>query len=155
MSWLWKLLRLLLIGGTVAATPATAAPLSAEDSGELIGALIREIMRSEDLQSEDWREFSVVFTYQEDVSSVFGYAYDKAGEFTAIAPENGDIDDAAQRFVNFLQQNHDGKIVSLLVQYNRRSGRYNADFEYDDPQRWAITPDNLDAMTETLRPRLD
>jgi hypothetical protein len=42
----------------------------------------------------------------------------------------------------------------MLFQFNRRNNKVNADFEYDDTDRWKVTPNNLDPMIEELRPKL-
>ncbi|MHA7175885.1 hypothetical protein ACX80D_04465 [Arthrobacter sp. Sr24] len=40
----------------------------------------------------------------------------------------------------------------LLVQFNRKSGQYNVLLEEFDTSRWRMTPNNMDAIREELRP---
>lgn len=42
----------------------------------------------------------------------------------------------------------------MLFQFNRKSGRFIVDFEHDDPARWKVTPSNIDAVVDELRPDL-
>ena len=41
----------------------------------------------------------------------------------------------------------------MLVQFNRKSGQYKVLFEESDKSRWKLTPRNMDAMYEELRPQ--
>jgi hypothetical protein len=54
----------------------------------------------------------------------------------------------------WLRQEGDRGIIKMLFQFNRVTRKVNADFEYDNPSRWLVTPKNLDRMIEELRPKL-
>ena len=38
---------------------------------------------------------------------------------------------------------------------DNKTKRFKIDFEFDDPTRWAITPNNMFEMREKLRPKFD
>ena len=42
----------------------------------------------------------------------------------------------------------------MLLQFNRVTRNVNADFEYENPKRWQVTPKNIDKIVEELRPNL-
>lgn len=42
--------------------------------------------------------------------------------------------------------------VSLLVQFERATGRYEITFEDSDSSRWAVSPANIKSIREELRP---
>ncbi len=44
------------------------------------------------------------------------------------------------------------KFKQLLIQTEKQTGRIKIDFEFDDPERWAIKPAKLKELRENLRP---
>lgn len=134
--------------------PAPAKPVS--ENMQLMGAIARAIVNSGRLQGVDWVEVSAIFAIDSDgdVNESYGYAYDAQGKAHAAAF----LDDAVAREVKayreWLRQKDDKGIIKMLFQFNRNTRRVRADFEYDDPLRWQVTPRNLDAMIEALRPKL-
>ena len=64
------------------------------------------------------------------------------------------IEREVRRYREWLRPQADKGFIKMLFQFNRDTRRANADFEYDDPRRWQVTPANIDTITETLRPSL-
>ncbi|HTF66439.1 MAG TPA: hypothetical protein VK638_27525 [Edaphobacter sp.] len=54
----------------------------------------------------------------------------------------------------WLRQDGDKGFRKILFQFNRVSRKVNADFEYEDPERWQVTPRNVDDIIPQLRPNL-
>lgn len=136
---------------------ATARPVS--QNMELMEAIAREIVDAGELQGIDWVEVSAVFSIDSDgdVNSSYGYAYDTRGRAHAVAFLYPNVEREVTAYRGWLRQKGrkgDKGIIKMLFQFNRNTRRARADFEYDDPLRWQVTPANLDAAIEALRPRL-
>ncbi len=123
---------------------------------ELMGNIARGIFDDSSLQGVEWDELSVVFSFEDDgfCSGNFGYAYTKHGKETAFAVDSMEVEKVAESYREWLRQEGDKGFIKMLFQFNRVTRKVNADFEYDDPSRWQVTPKNLDRMIEELRPDL-
>ena len=124
---------------------------------ELMGAIAKAIFDSDELDDVDWVSVSVVFEVNEDgkVDGTFGYAYDQTGKATPIAPRPREVRQPVADYREWLRQEGDKGFSKMLFQFNRETRQVKADFEYDDPSRWQITPKNVDAMIKELQPRFD
>ncbi|WP_296734796.1 hypothetical protein [Variovorax sp.] len=137
--------------------PAPALPVS--QNMELMGAIAREIVNSGEPQGVDWVEVSAIFSIDADgdVNGSYGYVYDARGQAHAAAFLEDPIEREVKAYRDWLL--HKGRkgdkgIIKMLFQFNRQTRRVRADFEYEDPRRWQVTPANLDARVKELRPHL-
>jgi hypothetical protein len=148
--------RLLAAGLAVVglAGPAAAQPIT--QNMQLMGAIAREIVNSTELRGVDWVEVSAIFAFDSDgdVNESYGYAYDVNGQAHAAAFLYDDIEREVKAYREWLRKPGDKGLIKMLFQFNKVTRRVNADFEYDNPLRWQVTPNNLDTVVEELRPRL-
>jgi hypothetical protein len=110
-------------------------------------------MATDVLDSIDWDEFAVVFAYDpsEGMNSTFGFAYADDGP-VPISFIPFMVSDAVDAYRSFLAS-HSPKgeeFSRMLFQFNRVSGRVNADFAYEGDARWRPAAD----LAEVLRPNL-
>lgn len=143
----------------VAAILAVAGPASAEpvsENMELMGVIAREIGNCGELDGVDWVEVSAIFGFDADgdVNESYGYAYDRSGKPHAAAFLYDPVERAVKRYREWLRLKTDKGMIKMLFQLDRQTHKVNADFEYDNPTRWQVTPKNIDAITEELRPKL-
>ncbi|CAB3861366.1 hypothetical protein [Achromobacter deleyi] len=148
-GWLGGMLTVIGLSGGGAAQAVT-------QNTALMQAIAREIAHSDELAGIDWVEVTAVFGVDGDgdVNESYGYAYDRAGQPHAVAFLEDPIEREVQRYREWLRPQADKGFIKMLFQFNRDTRRANADFEYDDPRRWQVTPANIDTITETLRPSL-
>ncbi|MCO4319045.1 hypothetical protein M8997_017770 [Phyllobacterium sp. 21LDTY02-6] len=123
---------------------------------ELMGDIARVLVNNERLTDIEWVEISVVFSFDSDgdVSSTYGYAYDASGNWTAISFKPREVRPQVNSYREWLRQEGDKGFIKMLFQFNKVTRQVKADFEYDDPSRWQVTPKNVDAMIGELRPNL-
>jgi hypothetical protein len=135
--------------------PAPAQPQS--ENMEYMGNIARAIIDSDELENVDWLSFSIVFEIDADgkVDGTYGYAYDQAGKATPIAPRPREVREPVAAYREWLRQEGDKGIIKMLFQFNRKTRKVNADFEYENADRWKVTPKNVDAMINELRPDPD
>ncbi|MFK0333792.1 hypothetical protein ACIQUB_21975 [Rhizobium sp. NPDC090275] len=133
---------------------ATAEPMS--ENSELLETIAREIVDCGELDGIDWIEVSAIFAIDDDgdVNSSYGFAYDHTGNAHAAAFLYDPVEREVKRYREWLRLKGDKGFVKMLVQFNRETRRVNADFEYDNPARWQVTPNNVDMITRELQPRL-
>ena len=131
-----------------------------DENLEHLGNVTREIIKSEDFSDDlcgfEWVEFTYVFDVDEDglLVASSGYAYDKEGDYMPSAVGSEELESAIKNYRTWLSKDTDKGFMKMLFQFNRDSGQVQADFEYDDPMRWKVTPNNIDDMIEELRPNL-
>jgi len=123
---------------------------------EYMGAIARAIFNSQEMQPLEWTEVSIVFELDDDgyLTGTYGYAYDTAGKSTAVAPEIDEVEEPVAAYREWLRQDGDKGFIKMLFQFNRTNSKVNADFEYENPARWNVSPANIDKITEELRPKL-
>ncbi len=90
-----------------------------------------------------------------EVSSTYGYAYDASGNWTAISFKPREVRPRVNAYREWLRLEGDKGFIKMLFQFNRETRKVKAEFEYDNADRWKITPENVDAMIDELRPDLD
>lgn len=132
--------------------PALAKPVS--ENMEHMNEIAGEIAGSSELDGIDWVEISAIFSIDADgdVNESYGYAYDRGGQAHAVAFLVDPVTDAVERYREWLRQNGDKGFIKMLFQFNRNTRKVHADFEYENPARWQVTPKNIDTIVEELRP---
>jgi hypothetical protein len=120
----------------------------------LIMQVGRAVLADASYQGADWSALTLVATFDQGRKSLFGYTYMAGGAWKAVTPSD------ARRVINLLRdlreamREADGKAPwrQCRVQIKRADMKINLAFEYDDPQRWMVTPANMADMVEALRP---
>lgn len=124
---------------------------------DLVAALIAAIISTGELDDIDWTEFSLIANVDAEhgeVNETYGYAYTMTEDWVAISCRPSRINDAVIAYREWLRLKEDKGFIKMLTQFNRTSGRFNIDFEYDDASRWNVRPSNIGTIVETLRPNL-
>lgn len=117
----------------------------------LIHALVDNLSGAHD----DWDSLAMVLTFKTGrLSGTHGYAYSANGEVSAVASRPSAVTPAVMSYLASRYKPDELLPCSLLVQYSRESGKYDVTFEDTDSTRWSVTPANLDAMREELKPSL-
>lgn len=127
---------------------------------EFLTSIVRVIANDsefhETIGDRKWIEFSIVFEVDEDgdIISLSGYAFLQEPEYAPFVIDIDDVEGEVKGYRDWLAKDTGEGFKKMLLQFNRDSGRVQADFEYDDPMRWKVTPNNIDQMIEDLRPNL-
>ena len=120
-------------------------------------SIAKAIFESNALRQLDWLQSSIVFEMDDDgyVVGTYGFAYDEHGKSIPVAPSIDEIEEPVQAYREWLRLDGDKGFIKMLFQFDRTNSKVNASFEFENPQRWSVTPANIDKITEELRPRLD
>ena len=116
------------------------------------------ILTSPDLQENDWESFSLVYDIGEGHTANSGFLYDNKSIAPFFAESENDpmeIDNQILALQQEIQLTTGHKFKQLLIQMEKNTNKIKIDFEFDNPNRWSITPANMKEMKELLRPKFD
>jgi hypothetical protein len=82
-----------------------------------------------------------------------GFCYTADGDAVPVSPRDFSIFDVLQELRDAMAKT-DGKSpwIAALFRIERRTGKLDADFEYEQLERWAITPANVKARAREFAP---
>jgi hypothetical protein len=120
-----------------------------------LGALI---LRCKKVEENEWSLLSIVYDTNEGHTANSGFLY--LGEKVrsiSVSIENEPLllRDKIIEFREKIFEQCGQKFKQLLIQMEKETGRIKIDFEFDDPDRWAIKPAKLKEMREALKPQFD
>lgn len=122
------------------------------DRNEATLQLARAIAADAKLGTLPWDELVLVARFGDGVSNVNGFAYQAGGTSRPVAPRGAAVLDA---FIDLRAATAvDGQAdwIACKLQVRRAGGKLSLDFEYEQPDRWKISPANVKQMSEALRP---
>lgn len=102
----------------------------------------------------DWKGIALVGDFAGGQRSMFGYVYLNDGDWEAKLPRDSGrtVMKALRQLHDAMAKKNDAAWQQCLLQIDHDSMSVNIKFEYDDPQRWSVTPANLEQMVAELRP---
>ncbi len=122
-----------------------------ERASALITEIAQAVVNDDDFRTLDWESLSLVSIVDSGMADMSGYAYDANGEPTACSPNDFAILDLMTELAEAMQE-PDGKTwKTALLQIERATGRIHMTYEYNDRQRWKVTPANYKTKPQELR----
>ncbi|WP_338663618.1 hypothetical protein VQH23_00325 [Pararoseomonas sp. SCSIO 73927] len=124
-----------------------------EAATDLIHRIGGALVRDPDVVELPWEALALVVTVEPGVVSTSGYAYDERRRPIAFTPSRGS--GLVELFRELQEATSDPggrRWAACLVQVRRATGKMTMQYEYDDVDRWKVTPDNLDTMRAGLCP---
>jgi hypothetical protein len=116
------------------------------------------ILQCEKVINNPWISLSVVYDTGEGHTANSGFLYTE-GSITpisvSIAGQRLLLRDKILEFRNVIAEQTGRKFKQLLIQMEKDPVRVKVDYEFDDPSRWLISPRNMKAIREELRPKID
>jgi hypothetical protein len=121
---------------------------------ELIAKIAKEIATSERLDP-NWKSLSIVFTFEDDSPSNFGYCYtgDGQSDWNAFSSTSDQLDDDLIKLRQIMKEESNASWHQGLFQLLRDEREMKFEFAYDGKTRWKVTPGNVDQVVGELRPR--
>lgn len=121
------------------------------DIDRQVTELGRAILGDANYVVRDWVGIALVFRLWSR-TNMMGYVYDRDGEWEAETPESFDVLRMAQDLRAAMAASGKGEWKTCLLQISQPGPKLVINFDYDDVDRWAITPANLRERVEELRP---
>ena len=126
---------------------AVQAPEAADQLIHDIGSLI---VTSEKYQ-DDWESLSIVGSFRDGERSQYGYVYTSDGDWEG---RTGGIPTLKlmKRLNDEMAEATGKRWYRCLVQIKRADMDMNIQFEYDDPDRWSVSPATVERDALALKP---
>ena len=99
-----------------------------------------------------WDALALVVDLDE-VASMHGYTYIDNGGWSANVPAGVGFLEKMKEFRSATGTPGENEWKACLIQIKRADMSLNVEYEYDDADRWCITPDNYEQRIEELRPK--
>lgn len=125
-------------------------------SSDVTVGLVRTLIEKLKNAPDDWASMAMVLRFDsEKVNDVHGFVYLADGEEFGVTASPYEIRSAVKEYTDSYYKPGEPIPASLLVQFDRTSGRYEVTFEDTDASRWKVTPANFDSIGDELRPHFD
>lgn len=102
-----------------------------------------------------WASLALVVAFEASARSLHGYVYDSSSKSEPASAEDFALVDMVDGLRTAMHEPGKPDWHCCLIQIVRATRRMVVTFEYDNPERWHITPRNLLTMREGLRPPTD
>ena len=123
------------------------------DRDTLIRRLAETIAADSELLLDGWTHLVLTSRIEDGMLNMNGFCYTADGDAVPVSPRDFSIFDVLQELREAMAQ-ADGKApwIAALFRIERKTGKLNADFEYEHIERWAITPANVTARAREFAP---
>ena len=123
------------------------------DRETLLHRLAEMIAGDSELLLDGWTHLVLTSRIEDSMLNMNGFCYTADGAAVPVSPRDFSIFDVLQELRDAMAK-ADGKTpwIAALLRIERKTGKLNADFEYEHLDRWAITPANVKARAREFAP---
>jgi hypothetical protein len=123
------------------------------DRDTLIRRLAETIAADSELLLDGWTHLVLTSRIEDGMLNMNGFCYTADGDAIPVSPRNFSIFDVLQELRDAMAK-ADGKSpwIAALFRIERKTGKLDADFEYEHLERWSITPANVTARAQEFAP---
>jgi hypothetical protein len=123
------------------------------DRNTLIHRLAEAIAGDSALLLDGWTHLVLVSRVEADTPDLTGFCYTADGRAASVAPKDFGIFDALEQLRAAMAE-ADGKKpwIAALFRIERETGKLAMEFEYNQPERWIVTPDNVTTRAREFAP---
>ena len=123
------------------------------DRDALIHRLAQTIAGDSELLLDGWTHLVLTSRLEDGMLNMNGFCYTDDGKAVPVSPRDFSIFDVLHELRDAMAKG-DGKTpwIAALFRIERKTGKLNAEFEYERPGRWAITPTNVKARAQEFAP---
>ncbi len=119
---------------------------------ELIVEIGRLIVADGKATAQPWDRYALIAYYDGSVSRLNGFGYSGDARGRPATPETFDLEDRLDELRVATQTEGKAPWRVCVFRLNRDTGKATVDFEYDDPERWRVTPATASEIAERARP---
>lgn len=113
------------------------------------------VLQCKKVIENEWESLTLIYDIGEGHTANSGFLYnnEKVRPFSAeIESQPLLLDKKITELSEEIFNKTKGKLKQLLIQIEKATGKIKIDFEFDNSERWKITPPKLKEMRELLRP---
>ena len=118
----------------------------------LVQDLAQLLAGDEGYSAQPWQSLVMVGEVVPGRTSMNGFVYLDNGQAVPASPRSMQALKKLKEVSAAMQAESGKRWLACVVRIDRPSGKVDIHFEYDDAERWLITPQNVAGMAETLRP---
>jgi hypothetical protein len=122
------------------------------DRDTLIHRLAETIADDKVLLLDGWTHLVLVSRIEADTPDMTGFCYTADGRAVSVAPKNFGIFDVLEQLRAAMAKVDGRPWTAALSRIERKIGKLTAEFEYNQPERWIVTPDNAKARAREFAP---
>lgn len=124
-------------------------------TADLLHALV-DNLAGDQVDWDGWESMAMILEFPDGTfNEAHGYLYSPDGTISAVASDPWAVRTAVDAYTSSYYKPDDVLPVQMLLELNRRSGKYRVTFEDSDDTRWKMTPRNRRTFREELRPKFD
>jgi|SRR5882672_3755509 len=126
----------------------------AMDRDELMRKLAETVAGDAALLLNGWKHLVLISQIENDTPDLTGFCYTGDGRAKPVSPTDFAIFDVIEKLRDAMAEvDADRPWLAALFRVDRETGKVTAEFEYDRPERWVVTPDNVKARAREFAPR--
>ncbi len=125
------------------------------EKDDLILEIGRMLVQDPHIASRPWSHLVIVAQMFNDSTKVSGFAYQGSGKALPTGPKNFNVLTKFEDLREAMKEPSRDPWRACLLRIDQSSGNVSVDFEYDQPEKWLITPASVKHMAEQLRPKLN
>lgn len=125
------------------------------DKNALINQVGMLIVTDPTVDAEYWDGYALIARYGEPMLArrLSGFRYQDDGSFEAATPHDNDaLDKAVDALREAMHVPGQARWDAAVFQIRRDTRKIHAEFEYDHPEQWDITPATLVEVVNKARP---
>lgn len=119
---------------------------------ELIVEIGRLIVADGKASAQPWDRYALIAYYDGSVFKLNGFGYAGDGRGKPATPETFDLEDRLDELREATRVDGKSPWQVCVFRLNRGTGKATADFEYEHPERWHVTPATASEIAERARP---
>jgi hypothetical protein len=128
-------------------------PGAAMNRDELIFNLARIVAGDAALMLHDWKHLVLISQIADGTPDMTGFCYTGDGRAVPVAPSDFAIFDVIEDLRDAMAQADEKRPwLAALFRIARDTGKLHADFEYHHPERWLVTPSNVEERAREFAP---
>ncbi len=124
----------------------------AADKDALIHEVGAAIVRNPRVTAEPWERYALVVRFDDARVQLTGFAYDGAGKARPATPGGLELHHKLDALREATQVPGKQPWGACVVRIVRDTRRITAEFEYEHPERWDVTPQTSQEIAERARP---
>ena len=117
---------------------------------ELVQQIGQLLIEDPMISRQPWDHLVIVAHVKDRSVQVKGFAYSGNSDVTPTGPRNFAIIDKFEALNKAMLEPGKESWKACLVRISAE-GHISIDFEYDKPEKWLVTPSNIEEMGKTLR----
>lgn len=111
------------------------------DRGHLLRTLVATLLADDALTWAGWEQLVLVSVHEAGTCDMTGFRYSGDGRATPVSPSDFGVFDVLDELRAAMAAEDGGAPwLAALFRLERATARVTAEFEYEHPERWQVTP---------------